>query len=108
MKRTFFHSMSSRSASVARRSMLREVEAHLGQGVAQLALGLGLAALAQGAQGAVHHEVGIAADGAREVRVHVGGQAEVAEVLLVIAREPHRAQEQVRDELLLGLALDLA
>jgi hypothetical protein len=31
----------------------------------------------------------------------------VPEVLLVIARQPHRAQQQVRHELLLGLALDL-
>ena len=107
MKRTFFHSVSSRSASVALRSRSERCRPISGSALARC-LGRGRLPRAQRAQGAVDHEVGIAADRAREVRVHVGGQAEVAEVLLVVARQLHGAQQQVRDELLLGLALDLA
>ena len=53
-------------------------------------------------------EVRIAADRAREMGVHLGREAEVAEVLLVVAGELHRPQQEVGDELLLRLALDLA
>ncbi len=56
----------------------------------------------------MHDQVGVAADGAGEVRVHARGQAEVAQVLLVVARQLHRPQQQVRDQLLLRPAGALA
>ena len=55
---------------------------------------------------AVHDEVGIAADGRGEVRVGGRGQGEVALVDLGVARLAERAQHQVTEDALFGLALD--
>ena len=64
------------------------------------------AAAAQLAQHPVHHQVGIAADRRREVRVGVRGQAEVAEVHHVISRLLHRPQHEERHRALLRGAAD--
>ena len=55
-----------------------------------------------GFQHAVHHKVGIAPDGTREVAVRRTREAVVAAVLLAIYRALHRAQHKRRDELALG------
>ena len=71
---------------------LRQVPAHLRE-LGRKLLGRPLApAPAEGPQRAVDDEVRVAADRAREMRVHLGGQAEVPEVLLVVAGQLHRPQ----------------
>ena len=55
---------------------------------------------------AVHDQVGIAADGRGEVRVRGRGQRKMALVDLGVAGLPKRAQHQVAQNPLLGLALD--
>ena len=60
-----------------------------------------------GAQQPVNHQVGIAADGRGEVRVRLGRQREVAGVVRAVARLLERAQHQVTEDALLGLAFDL-
>ena len=59
-------------------------------------------------QDAVHDQVGIAADGRGEVGVARRGQREVALVLLAVSGLLERAQHQVAEDALFGLALDLA
>jgi hypothetical protein len=54
----------------------------------------------------MHDEVRVPADRRREVRVGLRGEAEVAEIRRVVPRFLHRAQQQERDGLLFGLALD--
>ncbi len=71
-------------------------------------LALRVLPLAKGPEGTMDDEVGVAPDRAREVGVHVGGEAEVTQVVLVVLGQLHGAQEQVGHQLLLGLALDLA
>ena len=58
-------------------------------------------------QDAVHHEVGIAPDGTREVAVRGRPQAVVAQVLRLVGRAFHGAQQQRAHKLLFGLAGDL-
>ena len=53
-------------------------------------------------QHAVHHKVGIAPDGTREVAVRRTREAIVAAVLLAVYRALHRSQHKRRDELALG------
>ncbi len=62
------------------------------------------AVLQHGAHRAVHHQVGVAADGAREVQVAGEREAEVAQVLARVARLLEAAQQQRVNQLRLGLA----
>ncbi len=64
--------------------------------------------LQQRAHDAVHHQVGVAPDGAGEVQVVLEGQAEVPQVLGAVARLLEAAQQQGVDDLRLGLAGRLA
>ena len=66
---TFFHSTSSRSASAARRSVCEQSSAI---GVRSSSLSVGPCRSSMLAQQAMHDQVGIAADGRREMRVAVG------------------------------------
>ena len=88
-------------AALAFGRVARDLRQVLGQLLLAL---LGHAAVARLAQRAMHDEVGIAADRRGEVRVAVGGEAEVPEVRRVVARLLHRPQHQERDRLLLGRA----
>ena len=84
---------------------LGRVARDLRQVLGQLRLALLVhAAVARLAQRAVDDQVGIAADRRGEVRVAVGREAEVPEVLRVVARLLHRPQHQERDRLLLRRA----
>ena len=55
-------------------------------------------------QNAMHDEIRVTADGRREMRVGGRGEREVAEVFLRISRLLERAQHQVGENALLGLA----
>ena len=59
------------------------------------------------AQHAMHDQIGIAANGRREVRVAGRGQREVALIAIAVAGLFERSQHQVAQDALLGFAFDL-
>jgi enolase len=63
--------------------------------------------MTQRAQSAMGHEVGIAADGAREVKIVLARESEVAEILGSVTREALGAQHQIGEETLFGTAFHL-
>ena len=60
----------------------------------------------QALRNAVHDEVGIAPDGRSEMRVGGRGEGEVALIDLGVARLAERAQHEIAENALFGLALD--
>src|SRR3982751_3295357 len=91
MNFTFFHSTSSRCAPLRLRAFIGD-GSEVGNPLAF--------------EEAVHDQVGIAADGRREVGVRLGGEREVPHVLCAVPRLLERAQHEEAENALLGLAFD--
>src|ERR1700688_870191 len=106
-----FQAINSRSAVSARRSV-SDVSAAMGSdrgfflAWTRVRCGLRLGMIERPLQDAVHDQVGIAADRRSEMRVLIEGQREMAERVGGITGLLKRAQHQVGDDALFGLARD--